>query len=235
VGLAAWRNEYAVVEVNNARVSVFDTTGAFLRSFAVPNGFSNIGYAPDGTIYVNAHDRQNYLLAAGRDGTLRPFGARPLERYPVGVLAAPEAGLGGYVHFAVDAEGTVHAYDPVLGALVAFDPAGRRLALRVLPSSVLAALRRRAALVARDFGGRGSGAPANLTDLSLTDDGSLLLLFPTHDPIGLLVNPLTGGARALRWAPGADPALSGFGGIVRDGVFYRLTADDLRLFRLAFE
>jgi hypothetical protein len=235
VGLAAWQSEYAVVEVNNARVSVFDTSGAFIRSFNVPNGFSNIGYGPDGRIYVNAHDQENYLLVAGRDGTLRPFGSRPRELYPADVLAVPRARMGGYVRFAVTRDGRVHAYDPVLAALVSFDPDGRRVDLRRLPASVIEGLRRRAAVVARDFGGGGIAPPANITELSLSDEGRLLLLFPTTELIGLLVDPGAGTARPIRWAPGADPTLSGFGGIVRGGVFYRLSTDDLRLFRIGAE
>jgi hypothetical protein len=235
VGLAVWRHEYAVVEVNNARVSVFDTSGAFIRSFGVPNGFSNIAYGPDGTIYVNAYDRENYLLAARRDGGLRPFARRPVDLYPADVMASPVSRISGYVHFTVTPDGVVHAYDAILAALVAFDTTGRRIGLRRIPPWIAEGLRDHAALVARDFGGDGTGAPASITDLSVTDDGKLLLLFYNLGAIGLLVDPRTYQAQEIRWGPGVDPKLAGFGGVVRGDVFYRLSSDDLRLFRLVPE
>lgn len=235
VGFAAWRNEYAVVEVSNARVSVFDTSGAFLRSFGVPNGFSNIGYGPDGTIYVNSYDRENYLLAARRDGTLRPFGPRPLDLYPADIAGSPVSRIGGYIRFAVTGDGVVHAYDGILAALVAFDSTGRRLDVRRIPRRIAEGLRRQAALLAKDFGGDGRGAPASITELSLTDDGRLLLLFSNLGAIGLLIDPRTQHAREVRWAPGVDPKLAGYRGVVRGDVLYRLTLHDLRLFRLVPE
>jgi hypothetical protein len=235
VGMAAWRNEYAVVEVTNARVSVFDTSGGFIRSFGVPNGFSNIAYGPDGTIYVNSYDRENYLLAARREGELRPFGRRPLDRYPADILASPVSRIGGYIQFAVAADGVVHVYDGVLAALVAFDRSGRPIETRRIPPRIAEGLRRRAALVAKDFGGDGVGAPASITDLSLADDGRLLLLFSNLGAIGLLIDPRTYRAQEIRWGPGVDPSLAGYGGVVRGDVFYRLSMDDLRLFRLTPE
>jgi len=234
VGLAAWRNEYAVVEVNNARVSVFDTSGAFIRSFPVPNGFSNIAYGPDGTIYVNSYDRENYLFAAERDGALRPFARRPLQFYPPDLLASPQT-ISGYVHFTVTADGSVYVYDQVLAAMVAFDTAGQSTGVRRLPRRLEEGLRERAALVAKDFGGDGRGAPASLSDLTLTDDGRLLLLFQNFGAIGLLIDPRSEEVREIRWGPDVDPALAGFGGVVRGDVFYRLTMDNLRLFRLTPE
>jgi hypothetical protein len=233
VGLAAWQDEYAVVEVNNSRVSVFDTAGRFLRSFTVPNGFSNIEYGPDGTIYVDSHDRDNYLLAVSRDGTLRPFGARPLELYPDEVLAAPQSRIGGYIHLAVSPDGTVHTYDPILAAVVSFDRAARRVALHRIPTALADRLSRAAAQVARDFGGEGKGAPANITDMSATDTGLVLLLFPNVGSIGLLIDPADFSAREIRWGPDVDQRLGGYGGVLRGDSLYRLSADDLRLFRLS--
>jgi len=233
--IATWRSELAVTEVNNGRVSVFDSSGMYRRSFSIPNGFSTVGYGPDGTIYVNAYDGRNYLLAANRDGTLRPFGERPWDLYPSEALTAPASQISGYIRFAVAATGTVFVYDPVIGALVGLDPTGRQISLRGLPARLVDDLRRQSALVARDFGGSGRSAPANITDLSLTDDGRLLLLFPSVGAIGLLVNVSDWSAREIRWGPGLDPKIGGFGGMLRGDTLYRLSMDDLRLFRLAPE
>lgn len=234
VGLAAWNDEYAVVEVNNARVTVFDASGAYLRSFHVPNGFSNLDYGRDGTIYVAAYDGRNYLLAADRRGTLRPFGERPWELYPDRMLAAPVPRVEGYVHFAVSGTG-VYVYDPVLGALVGFDARGAWTGVCALPDHVRRGLVERAALVSRDFGGDGRRARPSITDMSVADDGRLLLLFPNVGAIGLLVDPVSCRGRAIEWAPEVDRHLGGFIGLVREGVLYRLSSDDLRLFRLTSE
>jgi hypothetical protein len=232
VAVAARADQYAIMEGNNGRVSLFDTAGAFLRSFPVPNGFSNIGFGPSGVIYVNAHDGRNFLFSMSEDGAFRPFGERPWHRYPDRMLQAPTPRVGGYIHFAVADSGTVFVYDPVIAAIVAFDTLGRQTALRLLPGHVAERLSARAALVARDFGGDGRGAPANITDLSLTTDGRLLLMFSTTGVVGLVIETGTWTAREIRWAAGVDPRLSGFGGVLRNDTLYRQSADDLRLFLL---
>jgi hypothetical protein len=233
--IATWRSELAVTEVNNGRVSVFDSGGTYRRSFTIPNGFSTIGYGPDGTIYVNAYDGRNYLLAANRNGALRPFGERPWDLYPIETLAAPASQVSGYLRLAVAASGTVYVYDPIIGALAGMDSVGRRVSLRRLPARLVDGLRQQSALVSRDFGGSGRNAPANITGLSLTDDDQLLLLFPSVGAIGLLVRPSDWSAREIRWGPGLDPKFGGFGGVLHGDTLYRVSMDDLRLFRLTPE
>jgi hypothetical protein len=235
IDLAVWQDEYAVAEINNTRVSVFSADGQFLRSFAVPNGFTPIEYGPDGTIYVNAYDGRNYLLAADRNGTLRPFGERPWDLYPDQFLEAPASQAGGRFFLAVTHSGIVYVYDHILGALVALDPAGRRIGVQRLPGRIVEGLMQKTRAVRKDFGGDGRGATADITDLALADDGRLLLLFPNVGAIGLLVDPADSSAQEIRWGPGLDPRFGGFSGLVRGDTLYRLSSDNLRLFRLAPE
>jgi hypothetical protein len=93
----------------------------------------------------------------------------------------------------------------------------------------------KARAVRMDFGGDGRGATADITDLALADDGRLLLLFPNVGAIGLLVDPTDSSAQEIRWGPGLDPRFGGFSGLVRGDTLYRLSSDNLRLFRLAPE
>jgi len=233
--LAVWHDEFAVVEVTNARVSVFGADGSFLRSFAVPNGFTPIAYGPDGTLYVNAYDGRNYLLAADRDGTLRPFGERPFDLYAEQFLTSPASQAGERFFLAVTDSGTVYVYDPILGALVAHDQSGRRVGTLALPENIVKGLTHQSALVRRDFGGSGRDATAGITGLSLVDDGRLLMLFPNVGAIGLVIDPVRRTAREIRWGPGLDPKFGGFSGVLRGDTLYRLSSDDLRLFRLTPE
>jgi len=231
-GLAVWEGEYAITEVNNGRISVFGADGAFRRIVLLPNGFTQVGYGPGGTLYVSAYDQRNYLLAIDRAGIARPFAERPWDLYPDAVLVTPLL-PGGSVWFAITDGGVVHVYDPQLGALVKFGPDGRRLTARRLPAALLDALTKHAALAERDFGGSGRGALPQVTSFSATDDGRLLLLFPAHEGMfGLLVDATTYRTRPLRWAPGTDPQLAGFGGVVHRGRFYRLASDEIRVFQL---
>lgn len=235
VDLAVWQDEYAVVEINNARVSVFGADGSFIRSFGVPNGFTPIAYGPDGTIYVNAYDGRNYLLAADRQGTLRPFGERPWELYAEPFLEAPASQAGDRFFLAVTDSGIVYVYDHILGALVSLDSAGRRIGIQHLPRKIVEGLVQQSRAVRQDFGGAARSATAGITDLSLADDGRLLLLFPNVGAIGLLVDPADSSAQEIRWGPGLDPRFGGFSGLVRGDTLYRLSSDNLRLFRLAPE
>jgi hypothetical protein len=230
--LAIWRDRYAVSEVGNSRVSVFGADGTFLRSFAIPHGYSDVGFGADGTIYVDAYDGRNFLLSADTAGTLRPFGERPWDLYPGDVLIAPARQVDGHVLLAVTDSGTVHVYDPVIAALVSFDRRGTRLGLCGLPRTIGGRLVESAELAMRDFGGRGRSARANITGLSAADRGQVLLLFPNVGAIGLLAEPRSCRGREIRWGPGLDPRFGGFRGLVRGDLLYRLTGDDLRLFRL---
>jgi hypothetical protein len=231
-GLAVWNDEYAITEIQGGRISVFGADGRFRRNVLLPNGFTQVAYGSDGTLYVSAYDQRNYLLAFDREGIARPFAERPWNLYPEDVLAAPRL-PGGGVDFAVTDGGLVHVYDPHLGALVKFGPDGRQLMARRLPAPVLDGLTKSQALVERDFGGSGRNALPTITSLSATDDDRLLLLFPSIDGVfGLLVDAGTYRTRALRWGPGTDPQLAGFGGVVHDGRFYRLTSDEIRVFKL---
>lgn len=231
-GLAVWQDEYAVTEVNNGRISVFGAEGKFRRNVLLPNGFTQVAYGLDGTLYVSAYDQRNYLLAIDRDGIARPFAERPWDLYPDDVLAAPRL-PGEEVWLATTADGMAHVYDPHLGALVKFGPDGRRLTARRLPEAVLKGLTKRAALVERDFGGSGRNALPKITSFSATDDDRLLLLFPAIDGVfGLLVDAKTYHSRSLRWASGTDPQLAGGRGVIHRGLFYRLTMDGIRIFQL---
>ena len=72
-----------------------------------------------------------------------------------------------------------------------------------------------------------------MTAFSATDGGSLLLLFPPTDGVcGLLVDATTYRTKLLQWGAGTDPKLAGSDGVIHRGVFYRLTADEIRTFRL---
>jgi hypothetical protein len=232
LGLAVWRDEYAITEVQNGRISVFGVDGTFQRNVLLPNGFTRVAYGPDGTLYVSAYDQRNYLLAIDREGIARPFAERPWDLYPEAVLAAPRL-PGGEVDFAVTTDGLVHVYDAHLGALVKFGPDGRRISARRLPATVLDGLARSQALVERDFGGSGRNALPTITSFSATDDHRLLLLFPAIDDVfGLLVDAGTYHTRLLRWATKTEPPLAGAIGVVHRGRFYRLTSDEIRVFQL---
>jgi hypothetical protein len=232
LGLAVWNGEYAITEVNNGRISVFARDGTFRRVIPLPNGFTEVGYAPDGALYVSAYDQRDYLLAIDRDGIARPFAERPWELYSDDVLSSTLL-PGGPVKFAVTDSGTVHVYDAELGALIKYSPGGRRLAARRLPSPVIDWLTERSALVMKDFGGSARNARPRVTGLSATDDGRLLLTFPAKDGMfGLLVEAASYRTRPLRWASGTDPQLAGFAGVVHRGRFYRLGSDDVRVFQL---
>jgi hypothetical protein len=231
-GLAVWNGEYAITEVNNGRISVFGADGTFRRTILLANGFTQVSYGPDGTLYVSAYDQRNYLLAIDRQGVARPFAERPWDLYPDDVLASPVL-PGGPVWLAVTDSGTVHVYDPDLGALVKFGPDGRRIMARRLPGAVFDGLMDLDRLVRRDFGGSGRDARPQVTSFSATDDGRLVLLFPAIDGMfGLLVDAGTYRAKPVRWGAGTDRQLAGYGGVVHNGMFYRLTSDDVRIFRL---
>jgi hypothetical protein len=235
IDLAVWEDEYAVVEINNNRVSVFGADGAFVRSFAVPNGFTTLAYGPDGTIYVNAYDGANYLLAADREGTLRPFGERPWPLYGDEVMVRPASQAGGRFFVTAAASGMIYVYDHILTALVELDSAGQVRGLHRLPAAIVEGLLNQSALMAKDFGGGGRGATAAITDLSLTDDGRLLLLFPNVGAIGLLVDPGDFTARLIKWSPEFDPRFGAGSGVLRGDTWYRLMGDEVRLFRLVPE
>jgi hypothetical protein len=231
-GLAVWNGEYAVTEVNNGRLSVFGADGAFRRIVNLGNGFTQVAYGPDGTLYVSAYDRRNYLMAIDREGIARPLAERPWDLYPDRVLASARL-LEDPTSFAVTDSGTVHVYDADLGALVKYGPDGRRVLVRRLPQRVLDALTEYDRLSMQDFGGSGHGARPRLTAFSATEDGSLLLLFPPIEGVfGLLVDATTYRTRLLEWGAGTDPTLAGSEGVIHHGVFYRLTADEIRTFRL---
>jgi hypothetical protein len=231
-GLAIWNGEYAVTEVNNGRLSVFGADGAFRRIINLGNGFTQVAYGPDGTLYVSAYDRRNYLMAIDREGIARPFAERPWDLYPREVLASPPL-LEDPASFAVTDSGTAHVYDAEIGALIKYGPDGRRLMAQRLPARVLDWLTEHSALILSDFGGSAKDARPQVTAFSATDDGRLLLLFPAHDGMfGLLVDASTYRTRPLRWGAGIDPQLAGAGGVVHGGRFYRLGSDEIRVFQL---
>jgi hypothetical protein len=231
-GLAVWNGEYAITEVNNGRISVFGSDGTFRRTVNLGNGFTQVGYGPDGTLYVSAYDRRNYLMAVDREGIARPFAERPWDLYPA-ELAVPAPLLQDPTAFALTDSGTVHVYDADLGALVKYGTDGLRVLERRLPRRVLDGLEEYDRLSMQDFGGSGRGARPKVTGFSATDDGRLLLLFPSIDGVfGVLVNAATYRAALLEWGPGTDPQLAGSEGVIHRGVFYRLTADEIRTFQL---
>ena len=97
-------------------------------------------------------------------------------------------------------------------------------------------LRAEDALLRSDFGGSASDAVAGATDLTVTDDGRLLLLFPVVDRVvGLLVDPTTKRATTIRWTEEAwrrEPRRGGGTGLIHRGVFYQLQGDEVHAYVL---
>jgi hypothetical protein len=235
--IATREDEYAVSEINNARVTIFGADGAYRRSFGVPDGLTELAYAPDGTLYVKADDGEHYLYGVEASGVARPFGQRPWDLYPEAVLTSPRVPGTGLLKFAVTDSGTVHVYDAILGALVTFAPSGERRAVHRLPGRVYEGLVERSRERSRDFGGTGANARPGITDLSVSDDGRLLLLFPPvdHGVFGLLVDASTFQAQRVRWSAevqNTHPGWGGATGVVRGGLFYRALGDDVLVFSL---
>lgn len=235
LSLAVWHGLYAVSEASNGRVSIFRSNGGFVRSIAVPHGFTPVQWGPDGRLFVCSYDARNYLLAGDTAGPWRPFAERPWDLYPEEFQAGFRPIIHGDVQFAVAGDGTVYVYDDELGVLVEYDATGGRVAVRRLPQRILDGLSERRAQVLGDFGGKGRNARPEITDLSVTDDGRLFLLFPNIGAIGLLVDPRTNRAQAIKWPPEAEQRLGGFGGVIKDGLFFRHSSDDVRIFRLIAE
>lgn len=231
ISMDVWRDRIAVSEINNVRVSIFRSDGTFLRSVSVPTGYTQVAYAPDGTLFVNAMDEKDYLLAVDSTGLKRPFGERPRDLYSQEERERPRASVVATELFVVDPKGYVHVYDKRIGALVRFHPSGRRTGVAYLPADLRDKLRQRDELTRRDFGGSGAGAVPGATDLTLTDTGQLLLLFPGVDgEFGLLIDPGTLHATELRWAPvewGLTPGKSGGTGVIHRGVLYRAIGDEV--------
>lgn len=230
--LAVWQDLYAVSEGTNGRISIFRSDGKFVRAVPVPHGFTEVQWGPDGRLLVSSYDARNYLLAGDTAGPWRPFAERPWDLYPEQLQAGFRPIVYGYVKFAAARDGTVHVYDNVLGSLVEFAPSGERLAVRRLPRRIRDGLAKHRALVLGDFGGDGRGARPEITDLSITDDGRLFLLFPNVGAIGLLVDLQTNRARAIEWPPDADQRYGGFAGVIRNSLFFRHSSDDVRIFKL---
>lgn len=234
--LDVWQNRLAVTEIGNSRVSIFALDSGFVRSFDVAYGGAPVAFGPDGTIYAYANSAESYLFAVDTSGIQRPFGARDTALYTDPALERRTALGLAHERMAVTAAG-VHVYDATYGGLIRFDWEGRRTLARRLPSEVLAALRYQAALVIRDFGGDPPKEPrATITDFSSTDDGQLLLLFPSQDGVfGLLVDGATYEARRLRWSDQVlrfDPKRAGWGGIVRAGRFWRIGPENVTVHEL---
>jgi hypothetical protein len=231
VRLDVHRGEYAVGEINNARISLFRRDGRFVRAFGVPEGFAEFAYGPDGRLYVNAIDSRHYLLAIDAAGLRRPFGSRAWELYPSQELNRPSPRPGS-VLVATGRDGSVHVYDQVLGAMVRFDPSGQRTAVVKLSEQILFGLRQADALVRQDFGGSAADAVPAATDLTATDDGRLLLLFPPVErTFGLLINPDTYEGTVLEWAEELGRQ-AGRTGVIHLGRFYQLRNDEVAAFVL---
>ncbi|MDH3495841.1 MAG: hypothetical protein OER21_03700 [Gemmatimonadota bacterium] len=232
MSLAVWQDLYAVSEGTNARVSIFRSDGAFVRSLAVPHGFTEVQWGPDGSLFVCSYDDRNYFLRGDTAGPWRPFAERPWDLYPEEFRAMFRPIIHGDVQFVVAGTGAVHVYDEMLGSLVEYSPTGQRVAVRRLPQRILDGLIEQDALVLGDFGGDTRRARPGITDLSVTDDGRLFLLFPNVGAIGLLVDPRTNRAQAIKWPAEADQRYGGFGGVIRNGLFFRHSSDDVRIFKL---
>lgn len=228
-------DQYAVAEINNVRITVFSPDGSFLRSFAVPAGMEQFAYGPDGTIYVNAYDGRHYMYAVNGESISTPFAERPRDLYLEAGLGETPASLG-HVLVAVTRSGDVHLYDPLIAGLIRFDAAGTRTFMRSLPPRFREGLRTQTQLVAADFGGSGKGWGARATDLTVTDDDRLLLLFPPIDGVfGLIMDPETYAAQAVRWSPevlAARPGLGGASGVIRQGRFWHVVGDEVTVYTL---
>jgi len=236
VYLDVWHGLVAASEINNVRVSLFRPDGSFLKSLPVPSGFGEIAFGPDGTLYVNATDTHVYLLAVDSVGLKRPIAERAWDLYPQTELERPRPRTTGPVQVVVDAKGNIYVYDQLIGALLVFDSSGNRTAVAFLPRAVRDGLRAQDALMRSDFGGSADDAVAGATDLTMTDDGRLLLLFPPVDrTIGLLIDPDSREATVIRWSQDVWERMPGRGGgtgVIHRGVFYQLLGDEVSTYVL---
>lgn len=236
VSIDVWHGRVAVSEINNIRVSLFERDGRFARSVPIPSGFGAIAFGPDGTLYVNAVDTKVYLLAVDSTGLKRPLAERAWDLYPEEELERPRPRITGTVLMAVDSSGDIHLYDKLIGALLTYDPEGNRTGVAFLPEDLRDGLREQNAVVLSDFGGSPNDAVATATDLTMTDDGRLLLLFPAVDRvIGLLIDPASMRATAIR-RPGKPSGTTrvrgGATGVLHHGVFYQLLGDEVNTYVL---
>lgn len=228
---------YAVSEVTNKRISVFDSKGGFVRSVPVEDGSKPFALGPDGTLYTNSTSPEHYLLVIDRAGGRRPFARRRTDRYPAPLLEGGRRSRRLADNLvAVTDDARVFLYDPVLTAVLEFDRGGRlvreiRLSRRIR-DALLEGLRR----VYADFGDTRPVYRAPASDLVITPDGDLLLLFGSVDgTFGLLVDPATLAGRALTWSPESEQATRGIGGaqgVIRDGRFLQVWGDNVHIFSL---
>lgn len=226
---------YGIAEINNARISIFDTSGVFRRAVPAP-GEAAFAFGPGDVLYVATGSPDHYLERVDTANLRRPFGDRPVHLYPVGVQRERVLpGVGGEL-VTVGRDGRVFVFDRVLAGILTFDADGRRTGIHVLPARLREDLVERQRAVYADFGDRRPVHHVAVSDLTITDAGDLLLLFPAVESVfGLLVDPDAGSAREIRWAPGSRQALEAQGGgtgVVFRGRFYRALGDEVTIYVL---
>ena len=190
-----------IAETGNARFSVFDTAGAFVRTrpsarpprYVATTGGALLATLPGGEAYV-------YRIGIGGD-------AAPLATVPTAIRRIAEAdstrypSAGAFIASAED--GTLYVLDPSVLALSVFDRRGRLVSARLLPDPLRAELLDRRLEQRRAWGARATAIldqPATKR-MTLARDGRLLLLVPLPRIWALLIDPRSGAARPLLLPP----------------------------------
>ena len=226
---------YAVAEINNARISIFDTSGVFQRSLGAP-GDAAFAFGPDGVLYMASGSVDHYLSRVDPEGLRQPFGDRPLHLYPVPVQRDRVPPGVGRELVAVGPAGDVFVFDRALAGLVRFGSDGARRGLTVLPSALREGLLEHQRRVYADFGDRRPVYEVAAGDLTVTDSGRLLLLFPAVErTFGLLIDPDGGLATRLEWSEGSEEAARGAAGgfgVLEGSRLYRGLGDEVTVYQL---
>jgi len=196
-----------VLEMQNARYTELDRSGAYRRTIPSGGSASSFGLASDGAILAPARSATDWVMR--RDGeTVQPVAARSDTLRGEEARTAMLGSLEPRV--AVTVGDTMHVFDDFDGTLMKFAPDGRLVTRRSLPYALLDSMRTRIAERVESLEKQGmTVAMAALSKgLTVTRDGDLFLFLAAGTTTGFLIEATTYAARRIivpdwtsRWAP----------------------------------
>lgn len=232
---AAGGDRIQIVEIGNARVSVFDTAGRFIR--IVPRLLPTVDAALLGDTLLLAPgvggDFPGLMAESGSEP--EPYSRDPVDR------AGENSPLVDELFVMPTAAGSrIVLSRPVAGRLEVYDSLGRLERIDTLPEEIVAPVE----AANREFREQLEREGHEMLTRKLmegahpTDDGRLVIRMRLSNPFAVLYDPLTGGMQALYLDPASDA-----GEILRasesldieDGELYALARDNLYVFELPAE
>ncbi|MGH7502757.1 MAG: hypothetical protein ACREL7_13500 [Longimicrobiales bacterium] len=201
-------SEIIVAEIDNGRFSVFDRTGAFVRTIGDMALATEFALDSRGAMYRPAPSMTHHAYRVTEEGeTLFAPRRDTVEEGPEWdaiMMGARESRV------AVTAGDTMHVFNDTDGTLSKYAPDGTRLVTRELPGNLLDSLKAgRAALVnSLSRLGVNEYAATLIHSFATTERNEIIIALNAGNTVGLVVDPVTYRARRLtvpemnaNWAP----------------------------------